>query len=215
MLPFAASDRRRTNAPMKSMLPWVGTALLVLACATLMAITPTPLATLRRSTSEPPTSTPSSAPSPYSTPSPQNPATPSPSAIEALIRSLTATAAFASPFPTLTAAPELSCALNWPSPANGITYEPQTNFTTGWKVTNTGTSTWDATSVAFVYRAGAKLDAEPVVHLRVSVARGASVVLSVAMTAPRAAVMYTTHWSLRRGDTYFCPLSLSFYVNAE
>ena len=137
----------------------------------------------------------------------------SPSAIQALIQSLTATASFASPVPTLTAAPKLDCQLNWQSPANGITYEPKTSFATGWKVTNTGTSPWDAATVELVYRAGAKLDAEPVIHLRSSVAPGASVVLSVAMTAPREAVMYTTHWSLRRGDTYFCPLTLSFYVN--
>ena len=200
---------------MKRALLWAGPTLLMLACATLMGITPTPGRPVRPSPSAPPTTTPSPAPSPTNTPYLGNTATPSPSAIDALIRSLTATASFASPFPTLTAAPELDCQLNWQSPANGITYEPQTNFATGWKVTNTGTSPWDAARVEFVYRAGAKLDAEPVVHLRVSVARGASVVLSVAMTAPREAIMYTTHWSLREGNTYFCPLSLSFYVSAE
>jgi Ig-like domain from next to BRCA1 gene len=200
---------------MKRALLWVGSTLLTLACATLMDATPTPVSTARHSTLESATSTLSPAPSPSTTPQPRITATRSPSAIEALVRSLTATAAFASPLPTLTAVPQLACELNWQSPANGIAYDPGTNFTTGWKLTNTGTSPWDAARVEFVYRAGAKLDAEPVVHLRVSVAPGASVVLSVAMTAPRQPVMYTTRWSLRKGDTYFCPLSLSFYVNAE
>jgi hypothetical protein len=200
---------------MKRALPWVGLAFLVLACATLMGATPTPVSVVPPSPSSTFLATRSPAPIPSLTPRPANSATPSPSAIEALIRSLTATAAFASPFPTLTAAPELDCQLAWQSPANGITYEPSTQFATGWKVTNTGSSPWDIASVELVYRGGAKLDAEPVVRLRASVAPQASVVLSVAMTAPREAVMYTTHWSLRKGDTYFCPLSLSFYVSAE
>jgi len=200
---------------MKRAVLWLGPTLLIVACTPKAAITPTPVDTVRPSPSAIPTSTASPAPRPSNTAPPEDAATPSPSAIERLIRSLTATAAFASPFPTLTPVPELACELDWQSPANGITYDPGSSFTTGWKVTNTGTSPWDAASVKFVYIAGAKLDAEPVVSLRVSIAPQASVVLSVAMTAPPEAVMYTTRWSLRKGDTYFCPLSLSFYVDAE
>jgi hypothetical protein len=201
-------------AAMSKALLCVGPTVLMMACTPLMGVAPTPVSTAPLPTLEPPAPTVSPAPKPSNASRPGNTAPPSPSAIDKLIRSLTATAAFGSPFPTLTAAPALACELNWQSPANGIAYEPETGFTTGWKVTNTGISAWNASSVEFVYRAGAKLDAEPVVRLRASVAPGASVVLSVAMTAPREPVRYTTRWSLRKGDTYFCPLSLSFSVNA-
>jgi hypothetical protein len=200
---------------MRSALLWLGPIFAMLACATLTGLTATPANTVRPSPSSLPTSSPSHSPSPTPTRVPVDTAPPSPSAVEALIHSLTATALSALPFPTLTAVPELNCKLNWQSPANGITYEPGTGFSTGWKVTNTGTAPWDASGVLFVYRAGARLGAEPVVPLRVSVAPGAAIVLSVAMTAPREAAMYTTRWSLRKGDTYFCPVSLSFYVNTE
>jgi hypothetical protein len=79
-------------------------------------------------------------------------------------------------------------------------------------VTNTGTAAWVPLSVDFTYVAGSKLYDDPLVHLRAGVAPGQAVVLSVAMTAPRNPTKYTTRWSLRKGDIYFCPLSLSIYV---
>jgi hypothetical protein len=66
--------------------------------------------------------------------------------------------------------------------------------------------------VDFVYMGGAKLYDYPLVHLEKSVAPDQTVVLSVAMRAPRNSTLYTTHWSLRQGSTYFCGLSLSIYV---
>ena len=108
---------------------------------------------------------------------------------------------------------ELDCQLNWQSPGSGITYEPREDFTVGWKVTNTGRAVWYPGSVEFTYLAGAKLHDDPEVRLRVSVAPGQSVILSVGMRAPKNPAMYTTRWGLRKDDTYFCPVSLSIYVN--
>jgi hypothetical protein len=120
---------------------------------------------------------------------------------------------YSSPYPTATPRLEFDCQLNWQSPGSGITYEPKESFTVGWKVTNTGSAVWYPGSVEFTYLAGAKLHDDPVVRLRVSVSPGQTVILSVDMRAPKNPTMYTTRWSLRKDDTYFCPVSLSIYVN--
>lgn len=111
-----------------------------------------------------------------------------------------------------TAASPLACKLNWQSPGNYIRYDPKDDFTVGWKVTNTGTITWDPGSVEFTYVSGAKLYDFPLVRLTTSVSPGQSVILSVHMRAPKNSTTYTTHWSLRMGSKYFCPLSLWIYV---
>jgi hypothetical protein len=114
--------------------------------------------------------------------------------------------------PTPTVPSELDCKLNWQSPGNGITYQPKEHFTVGWKVTNNGTAAWDAGSVVFTYLGGAKLYDYALVHLQTTVAPGQAVILSVPMRAPRNSTKYTTYWSLRRGDTFFCRVMLSIYV---
>ncbi len=79
-------------------------------------------------------------------------------------------------------------------------------------MTNTGSLPWDPGSVKLVYTSGAKMYDYPESLLKARVAPGASVVLSVAMTAPLKPNGYTSRWSLRDGDILFCPLSVSIYV---
>jgi hypothetical protein len=102
--------------------------------------------------------------------------------------------------------------LVWQSPGNDITYAPDEEFTAGWRVRNTGTDTWDADSVVFTYLRGAKLYDYALVHLETSVAPGQEVILSVHMRARKEPTKYTTYWSLRQGNTFFCPVMLSIYV---
>jgi hypothetical protein len=117
-----------------------------------------------------------------------------------------------SPSPTPTVPSELDCELIWQSPSNRVSYAPEQHFTVGWQVTNNGTAAWDANSVVFTYLGGAKLHKDELVHLQTTVAPGQAVVLSVPMRAPRNSTKYTTYWSLRQGDTFFCRLMLSIYV---
>ena len=119
-----------------------------------------------------------------------------------------------SPTPTLTAAParELDCKLNWQSPGDWYKVRPLREFSTGWKVTNTGTSTWDSESVEFTYLEGAKLHEEATVRLPSSVPPGSSVILSVGMRAPRNPSIYTTYWSLRQESIFFCRVALTIRV---
>lgn len=107
---------------------------------------------------------------------------------------------------------KLDCKLNWQSPANGAQFKSNQAFTTGWKVTNTGTAAWNPASVEFTYLAGAKLYDYPLVKLKSTVSPGQAVILSVRMRAPTNSTTYTTYWSLREGDTFFCRVRLSIYV---
>jgi hypothetical protein len=109
--------------------------------------------------------------------------------------------------------PELDCRLNWQSPGNGIEFEPQEYFSVGWDVTNTGSATWFPDRVVFTYLSGAKLHRDPLVKMDDIVSPGQQVILSVEMQAPHNSTKYTTYWSLREGDIYFCRLFVSIYVN--
>jgi hypothetical protein len=77
---------------------------------------------------------------------------------------------------------------------------------------NTGFDVWGVGSVVFTYLRGAKMYDSSLVQLKTSVAPGQEVILSVHMRAPRDLTMYTTTWSLRQGDAFFCPVRLSIYV---
>jgi hypothetical protein len=116
--------------------------------------------------------------------------------------------------PSRTAAPTggLACRLDWKSPGNGYEVHRGEGFSTGWKLTNTGTDTWSPGNVVFTYVSGAQLHNDAVVRLDRSVPTGSSVILSVRMRAPENSTLYTTYWSLRQGDTFFCRVSVTIYA---
>lgn len=95
---------------------------------------------------------------------------------------------------------------------NGYGIKREASFRAGWKVTNTGTDTWTPGSTVFVYLGGAKLHRDSVIQLESSVAPGNPVTLTVEMRAPKNSTLYTTYWSLRQGEVFFCRVSLSIYV---
>ena len=114
--------------------------------------------------------------------------------------------------PPETTVPDLACKLNWQSPANGAKFEPRTDFTVRWNVTNIGTAAWDPGIVDFVYAGGTRMYFDPVIPLAESVAPGETITLGVDMKALRNTSSYVTTWTLRRGDVYFCTLSAMIYV---
>jgi hypothetical protein len=197
---------------MRKALLFIGLTLPLVAClalsAPLAALRATP--TLSPSSTTVPTLSPTLRPSPTARPT-QTP-TEFPSATLEPALSLTPTVLFGSPSPTPTLPSRLACKLIWQSPGNYISYRPNQAFTVGWKVMNNGTDSWEVGSVYFTYLRGAKMYDYALVQLVTSVAPGQEVILSVHMRAPRDLTMYTTTWSLRQGDTFFCPLKLSIYV---
>lgn len=197
---------------MRNALLFVGLTLSLLACAALYAplagLRGTPTPSLPR-TAEP---TRSPTPSPSATVEPTETPTELPSATPGPVLSPTPTDWFPRGSPAPTARSKLNCRLVWQSPRNEVIFKPGETFGVGWKVTNNGSETWDPDRVVFTYLGGAKLYDFALVHLKASVASGQSVVLAVHMRAPKNPTKYTTYWSLRQGDTFFCILMLSIYV---
>jgi uncharacterized repeat protein (TIGR01451 family) len=87
-----------------------------------------------------------------------------------------------------------------------VTIPDGTNFTPGtplvkiWRLKNVGTCTW-STSYAIVFYAGTKMGAPSAVNLPTSVAPGATVDVTVNMTAPSSAGHYRGHWMLRNASS--------------
>lgn len=189
-------------------------ALCLMACAALstpleaLKGTPTPSSTGTASPTLSPTPSPSNTPEPTETPAESASATPGPTL------SPTVAVLFTAPPPNPDTSRQLNCRLIWQSPHNGAIYNPNNTFTVGWNVMNTGSATWDPGSVLFTYLGGAKMYDDPLVRLQTSVPSGESVVLSVRMRAPTNTTRYTTYWSLRQGNTFFCILMLSIYVES-
>lgn len=116
------------------------------------------------------------------------------------------------PAPSPTGPIGLGCRLDWKSPGNGWEVTRGEQFTAGWKLTNTGIESWTPGSVVFTYVSGAQLHNDPVVPFDHTVASGGSIILSVRMRAPENSTLYTTYWSLRQGDVFFCRVSVTIYV---
>jgi hypothetical protein len=96
---------------------------------------------------------------------------------------------------------------------NGSHYKPRDQFSIGWKVRNTGAAGWDPGTVDFTYIAGTRMYQYPLVKLQGSVAPGNVSILIADLRAPLNPGKYSTTWSLRQGDTYFCHVGLTIYVD--
>ncbi len=128
----------------------------------------------------------------------------------------TATFVFALPSLTPTAqgtpVPELDCQLLSQSVPNGTHFKPKERFDVGWKVTNSGLAGWDPSNVVFAFFGGAKMYSTSSVRLETGVAAGDTTALVADMVAPKNPNKYTTFWGLRRGNQFFCRVSLMIYV---
>lgn len=92
------------------------------------------------------------------------------------------------------------------------TVRPGTKFYASWTVQNSGTKDWPYYGIDFVYRTGYRTDGRPIQDLKNSVASGGTAALSVPLTAPNREDSYNVFWSLKVGNTYFCPMKLTFEV---
>jgi Ig-like domain from next to BRCA1 gene len=108
----------------------------------------------------------------------------------------------------------LDCTLLMQNIKNGTHYKSRDEFSITWKVRNSGTTGWDPGSVDFTYLAGTRMFQYPLVKLQGTVAPGNVTLLNADMRAPRNPGRYSTTWSLRQGDNYFCHLSLTINVDS-
>jgi hypothetical protein len=79
---------------------------------------------------------------------------------------------------------------------DGTKFAPGTTFKKTWRLKNIGTCTW-TTGYALVFDSGERMGAPATVTLPSSVAPGATIDLSVDMTAPNNAGRYIGYWKLR------------------
>jgi len=81
-----------------------------------------------------------------------------------------------------------------------------------WKVINRGTAGWYPGSVEFTFFGGDKMYQFPRTQLQTGVAPGDTAALVADLVAPKNPNKYRTFWGLRRGNDYFCRVSLTIYV---
>ncbi len=83
---------------------------------------------------------------------------------------------------------------------DGTSFAPGAALIKTWRFKNVGTCTW-STSYAIVFYSGTKMGAPSAVNMPTSVAPGASVDVTVNMTAPTTAGHYRGYWMLRNASS--------------
>lgn len=78
-------------------------------------------------------------------------------------------------------------------------YQPGTSFVKTWRIKNNGTCTW-TTAYSFVFVSGDAMGATTAIPLPSSVAPGATVDLTVTLTAPATANTYRGDWMLQNAS---------------
>ncbi len=193
---------------MKHMTVFIALALFLAACAP--PVTPAPTSTTV------PTVVPSIVPSntlepaPSPTAAPSRTPEPTPSLIPTLGFVFILPTATVGPSPTT--APALACQVLAQSIVNGTEFHPQESFSNDWLFANVGSAPWFPGNVDFAYTGGTRMNLSPVVQLRQNVRPGSTVSLNVDMKAPSKPSDYTTFWSLRQGNNYFCRVKLTISV---
>ncbi len=82
---------------------------------------------------------------------------------------------------------------------DGTTYAPGETFVKTWRLQNNGSTTWN-TSYSLVFISGSQMNGPASVPLTASVAPGATLDVSVSLTAPAQAGAHTGNWMLRNAN---------------
>lgn len=146
---------------------------------------------------------------PASTPS----FTPIPTATASPFPSPIVTFTFVLSTPTsLSSGDRWDCQVLGQSPMNSTSLPPNYPFAANWTVKNTGNKAWSPNSVDIVFSGGKNMAKASAFDADLSAGVGGVAVVTVRMTTPSQSGTYTTRWSLRAGDTRFCPMSLTIVV---
>ncbi|MFC2064613.1 NBR1-Ig-like domain-containing protein [Chloroflexota bacterium] len=108
-----------------------------------------------------------------------------------------------------------ACEIVSQTPANNSTKAAGADFDAVWKIKNTSSSTWYATSVDVTYMGGADMHKyADLFDLPGDVAPGGSITLTVDMEAPAINGAYSEIWSLMKGSTRVCSMGVTIKVPA-
>ncbi len=189
---------------MKHAMIFMVLALVLAACAPRATPAPSPTSSptvVPSSTLEP---TPTITPVPSSTPTP----TIAPTSTITFFYSLPTATVGTPPTP----APEFACRLVAQSVVDGTQFHPGESFSNDWNLSNIGSAPWLPGNVDFANTGGNRISKYPVVQLQQNVSPGDAISLNVDMRAPFKPGAYSTFWTLRRGNNYFCRVSLTIEV---
>lgn len=153
----------------------------------------------------PPTPTPLPASTPSFTPIPTETPSPFPSPI------VTFTFVLSTPT-SLSTGDRWDCQVLGQSPMNSTSLPPNYPFAANWTVKNTGNKAWSPNSVDIVFSGGKNMAKASAFDADINAGVGGVAVVTIRMTTPGQSGTYTTRWSLRAGDTRFCPMSLTIVV---
>ncbi len=152
-------------------------------------------------------------PTPTPTSSPPPPHTPTETATPTFLFLLPTLTFTITPVTIVPSNAEFACQIVSQTPSNDSRVNRNETFDVTWRVVNVGTRNWDRGSTDFLYVSGARMHLQPLYDFEVSVAKLASVELTVSMQAPSEPGNYTTTWRIRYGNTTFCPMTLDIIVN--
>jgi hypothetical protein len=152
------------------------------------------------------------------TPTPRNTDTPTPTSTSTIIFILSSPTPLV--IPTFTSisggggssSDNYACQVISVSPANGTSFNPREDFDAVWKVKNIGKKDWDGGSTDYIYASGDVLHRQDAYDLAGTVKTGETTNIIVDMRAFKNAGNYTTRWTLRVGETTFCPMTLTINV---
>lgn len=106
-----------------------------------------------------------------------------------------------------------SCKILKTSPTPGSRMPRGKNFKTTWILANTSNVAWDRNSVDYLYQGGTPMHTQSLYDLPMNVAPNRQVELTVSMQAPKTRGTFTTNWTLRIGDEYFCTMEQTIVTN--
>jgi len=99
------------------------------------------------------------------------------------------------------------------APAENAQFGSGAFFDTIWTVINTGSLTWPAGNVDFVYQSGTKMHLNgDILDMSSTTAPNQILVLAVHMQAPATKGTYSETWSLKEGNIIHCTVSMVIEV---
>jgi len=114
---------------------------------------------------------------------------------------------------TPTKTPNQPCVVAALVPAENAQFGSGAFFDTVWTVINTGTMTWMAGNVDFVYQTGTKMHLYgDILDIPSTASPNQSLVLIVHMQAPTTKGTYSETWSIKEGSNIYCTISMGIEV---
>lgn len=105
------------------------------------------------------------------------------------------------------------CVIAAQVPENNKQYGPGAFFDTVWTLVNTGSVTWAAGNVDFVYQGGTKMHLDgDILDIPNTAAPNQSLAMVVHMQAPSTKGTFSETWILKEGNTIYCTVNMVIVV---